>query len=217
MSEYKLKPTRWYYILALIIPIIACGMTTWLVYRSVPKLPGALEATGIHHLTQVIVPGSAEIHFPKTGAYAVYYEYRSTINGVKYVRDKFPPSINCHLRSKATGEDIELASPHAEGDMYTTQNQERVGVLFKSISINQPGVHIFSCQYTDGRTHPQIVLAVGPNIIWELFNVAAKPVAAILCGAFVFIVGLGIAILIAGLVAFKRYQAGKQRHLTPYA
>jgi len=209
MSEYKLKPTRWYYILALIIPIIACGMTTWLVYRSIPTLPGALDAVGIQNLTQVVVPGSAEITFPKAGAYAVYYEYRSVINGVKYVRDKFPSSINCHLRSKATGEDIELASPHAEGDMYTTQNQERVGVLFKSISINQPGVHIFSCQYTDGRTHPQIVLAVGPNIIWEFFNVAAKPVAAIVCGGLVFTVGLVIAMLIAGLVAFKRYQAGK--------
>ena len=209
MSEYKLKPTRWYYVIALLIPIFACLGTTLLVYPNVPKLPGALERMGINDLTRIIAPGSADIYFPKAGGYAVYYEYRSVINGVKYVRDKFPSSINCHLRSKATGEDIELASPHAEGDMYTTQYQERVGVLFKSISINQPGVHIFSCQYTDGRTHPQIVLAVGPNIIWEFFNVAAKPVAAIVCGGLVFTVGLVIAMLIAGLVAFKRYQAGK--------
>jgi hypothetical protein len=209
MSTSKQKPTRWYYILALLIPVIACGMTTWLVYRSIPTLPGALDAVGIQNLTQIVVPGSAEIIFPKAGAYAVYYEYRSVINGVKYVRDKFPSSINCHLRSKATGEDIELASPHAEGDMYTTQNQERVGVLFKSISINQPGVHIFSCQYTDGRTHPQIVLAVGPNIIWEFFNLAAKPVAAFVCGSFAFVGGLGISILIIGFVAIKRYQSNK--------
>ena len=48
--------------------------------------------------------------------------------------------------------------PNAEGDMYSTQNQERAGVLMKSISLNQPGVYEISCQYPDGRTHPQIVL-----------------------------------------------------------
>jgi hypothetical protein len=209
MSAGKQKPSRWYYGLAILIPIFACGLTMFWVYRNVPKLPGALEVFGINSLTKVIVPGSAEINFPKVGAYAVYYEYRSVINGVNYVRDKFLPSINCQLRSKATGKNIELASPHAEGNMYATQNQERVGVLFKSISINQPGVHIFSCRYTDGRLNPEIVLAVGPNIIWELFNLAAKPIAATVCGGFVFIGALGISILIIGLVAIKRYQSKK--------
>lgn len=44
MSEYKLKPTRWSYVLALLIPIFACLGTALIVYRNVPKLPGALEA-----------------------------------------------------------------------------------------------------------------------------------------------------------------------------
>ena len=29
-------------------------------------------------------------------------------------------------------------------------------------------------RYTDGRSDPQIVLAVGPNIIWEFFNIGSK-------------------------------------------
>jgi hypothetical protein len=206
MSGEKKKPSRWYYVLAILLPIFACGLTTFLVYRRVPKLPGALEAIGIDNLTQVIVPGSAEINFPKEGAYAVYYEYHSEINGVKYVRDKYPPYMNCQLTSKATGQDVELASPHAEGDMYSTQNRERVGVLMKSISINQPGVHIFSCQNVDGRSDPQIVLAVGPNIIWEFFNLAAKPLAAAVCGSFVFVGACVISAVILVVVALKRYQ-----------
>jgi hypothetical protein len=209
MSERKLKPTRWYYGLAILLPVLACVVTAFLVYRNVPKLPGALEVLGIDNLTRVTVPGSAEIDFPKAGAYAVYYEYRSVINGVNYIRDKYPPRINCQLRSKATGEDIEIASPNIEGDIYATRNQEHVGVLIKSISINQPGVHIFSCRYMDGRSNPQIVLAVGPNIIWEFFNLAAKPVSATVCGAFVFLAAFGISILIIGLVAFKRHQSKK--------
>jgi hypothetical protein len=207
MSASNLKPTRWYYVLALLIPILACLGTALLVYPTVPELPGALEAAGIHNLTQVVVPGSADIYFPKAGAYAVYYEYRSIIDGVRYDRDKYPPSINCQLTSKATGEDIPLAPDYIEGNKYETQNQERVGVLIKSISIDQPGVYNFSCHYTDGRTYPQIVLAVGPNIVWEFFNIAVKPIAAVICGILVFVCACGISVLIIGFVAFKRHQS----------
>ena len=207
MSASKPKPTRWYYVLAILIPIFACLGTAFLVYPTVPKLPGALEATGIHNLTQVIVPGSAEIHFPKTGGYAVYYEYRSIVDGVRYDRSKYPPDIDCQLTSKATGEDIPLAPDYIEGNKYETQ--ERVGVLINHISIDQPGVYNFSCQYSDGRTYPRIVLAVGPNIVWEFFNVAVKPVAAIICGVLAFLCACGISALIIGFVAFKRHQLKK--------
>ena len=207
MSYRKLKPTRWLYGLAVLIPIFACVGTALLVYPNVPKLPGALEGMGINDLTQVIVPGSAEVFFPKAGGYAVYYEYRSVIDGVSYVRNKYPPSIHCQLTSKSTGVDIALTPDFVEGNMYATQNQERVGVLINSIIIKNPGVYIFSCQYTDGRTHPEIALAVGPNIIWELFNLAAKPFAAIVCGGFVFISALGLSLLIIGFVAIKRHQS----------
>lgn len=207
MSESKQKPSRWYYGLAILIPIFACGLTTYLVYRNVPKLPGAVEATGINNLTRVIVPGSVEIFFPKAGAYAVYYEYRSVIDGVRYIHHKYPPKLNCVLKSKASGADVELASPNVEGNIYSTKNQEHVGVLLKSISINQPGVHILSCRYMDGSSNPQIVLAVGPNFIWEFFNIAAKPVAAFVCGAIVFVGAFGLSMVIISFVAYKRHQS----------
>ena len=209
MSGNKITPSRWYYVLAFLLPVFACGLTGFLVSRNVPKLPGTLGAFDVKQLTRVLVPGSAEINFSKPGAYAVYYDYRSDINGVSYVRAQKLPRVDCQLISKASGEEIPLEATYVEGEIYTTQNKERAGVLMNNISINQPGIHEFSCRYLDGRSNPQIVLAVGPNIIWEFFNVAAKPVAAIVCGGLVFTVGLVIAMLIAGLVAFKRYQAGK--------
>jgi hypothetical protein len=209
MSTSKPKSTRWYYVLAILIPIFACVGTALLVYANVPELPGALEATGIHNLTQVVAPGSADIDFPKTGAYAVYYEYRSVVDGVRYEGDKYPPSIRCTLTSKATGEDVPLGPDYIEGNKYETQNRERVGVLIRSISIDQPGVYDFSCQYADGRAYPRIVLAVGPNIVWEFFNVVAKPIAAIVCGGLVFVCACGISMLIIGIVAFRRHQSKK--------
>jgi len=207
MSTKKLKPSRWYYILAFIIPIFACIGTTLLVYPNVPELPGALEAVGVKNLTQVVVPGSAEVSFPKKGAYAVYYEYRSVINGMSYARDEYPPIMRCQLRSKVTGEAVRLEHSNVKGNIYTTQNPIRAAVMYKQISIDQPGIYTFSCQYTNGAAIPRSVMSVGPNIIWGFFNIAAKPIAAILSGAFAFVMACWISILIIGLVAYKRHQS----------
>jgi hypothetical protein len=203
----KKKPTRWYYLLAILIPIFACVGTGLFVYGNMPQLPAALESLGIKNLTQVVVPGSVEIHFPESGAYAIYYEYRSVIDGVSYFWDEYPPSIQCQLRSNRTGEAVKLAPSNVEGDVYTYP--ERAGVFFKHISIDQPGVYNFSCQYPDGRSYPKIVMAVGPNLVWEFFNVALKPIAALLCGAFTFVFACGVSILIISFVAFKRHQSKK--------
>jgi hypothetical protein len=207
MSENKQKPSRWYYVLALFIPIFACAGTGALVYRSVPDLPGALEDVGIKDLTQVVVPGSADVTFPKKGAYAVYYEYRSVIDGVSYTRDEYPPIMRCQLRSKATGIDVELEPTNVKGNVYVTRNPNRAAVMYKEISIDQPGIYTFSCQYTDGRTIPKSVMAVGPNIVWEFFNIAAKPLAASIGGAFAFLCACGLSLLIIGFVAFKRHRS----------
>jgi hypothetical protein len=209
MSERKIKPSRWYYVVALLIPFFACVGTALFVYTNVPKLPGALEGMGINDLTQVVVPGSTDVHFPKAGGYAVYYEYRSVNDGVSYARNKFPPSIQCQLTSKSTGEDIAVTPDYVEGNMYATQNEERVGVLINSIVIKNPGIYHFSCQYPDGRKSPEIVLAVGPNIIWEFFNIAAKPIAATLTGGLVFAGAGMISILILVFVAIKRHESKK--------
>jgi len=210
MSGNKLKPSGWYYVLALFLPVLACGLTGSLIFFNVPKLPGALDAFDVDQLTRVIVPGSAEINFPESGAYAVYYEYRSDLNGVSYVRAQNLPWIDCQLTSKASGEEIKLESTYVEGDIYSTHNKGRAGVLMNNISINQPGVHEFSCRYLDGRSNPQIVLAIGPNMIWEFFNLAVKPVAAIAGGLIVFFFMSLISLCIVIFVAIKRNQSSNR-------
>ncbi len=206
MSDRKQKPTRWFYLAAILMPFFACVGTGIFVQQRMPNLPGALDAAGIDNLTQVIVPGSEEISFPKAGAYAVYYEYRSAINGVKYVRNEFPPRLNCQLKSKATGKDVEMTRNYIEGNIYSTQNEDRAGVHIMSITIDKPGVHLFSCQFPKDSTSPKLVLAVGPNIIWEFFNLALKPISAVFFGGLMFFCVSGISVLLAGIVAFKRRQ-----------
>ena len=199
--------------LAVLLPIFACFGTGLLVYLNVPDIPGALEGMGVESLTQVVVPGSAELSFPQKGAYAVYYEYHSVIDGVSYTRDEYPPVMRCQLVSKATGRGIRLEPTQVKGNIYSTHNPHRAAVMYRQISIDQPGTYTFSCQYANGESVPRSVLAVGPNMVWGFLNMAAKPIAAVLGGTFVFLMACGISLLFIAVVAYKRYRS--KNTLTP--
>ena len=187
MSAQRSRPTRWYPVLAaVLLPLFGCLISAAIIYGQFQGLPGALGRMSLNNLTQVVVPGSREIRFSKKGTYAVYYEYRSVVNNVSYISNKTPPRLECNLRSKTSGESASLAPDYVESNIYSTKNNERVGVLMMSISIDQPGAYDFSCRYPDGSTMPKVVLAVGPNFMWEFFSVAARPLAAALGGLVVF-------------------------------
>jgi len=207
MSNQKTKPKRWYYGLAAILPVLGCLIATAIIYRGFPNLPGVLETIDIHNMTQVIAPGSADIMFPKKGAYAVYYEYRSLVDGVQYVNTKTPPPLICSLTSRATGKEVGVSPEYIEGNTYSTKDRERVGVHILSISMTEPGTYTFSCHYPDEGSVQKVVLAIGPNIVWELFNVVAKPIAAILGGLVVLIGSGAIAFLISIVIAIRRSQS----------
>ena len=143
MSNQKTKPSRWYYGLAALLPVLGCLITTAIIYRGFPNLPGALETIDVHNVTQVIVPGSADIPFPKKGAYAVYYEYRSLVDGLQSINEKIPPHLICSLTSKATGKEVGVSPEYIQGNTYSTKDRERVGVHILSISMTEPGIPTF--------------------------------------------------------------------------
>ena len=51
MSNQKIKPSRWYYGLAALLPVLGCLITTAIIYQGFPNLPGALEIIDIHNMT----------------------------------------------------------------------------------------------------------------------------------------------------------------------
>jgi hypothetical protein len=96
MERQKTNPSSWIYVVAVVIPLLGCLIAMVLVYHWFPALPGTLDArVNIDNLTQIVVPGSGEISFPKSGAYAVYYEYRSVVDGVAYATGEKPPALAC--------------------------------------------------------------------------------------------------------------------------
>ena len=206
MNKEKKKPNGWIYVLVALIPILGCLLTTVVVYLGLPSLPETLDSKMDYlKLTQIVVPGSEDITFAETGAYAVYYEYRSVVDGVVYTSSETPPDLVCSLTSKASGEDIGTAPDYVKTNTYSTKERERVGVLIQSITIKEPGIYTFSCSYVDNSSQPEIVLAVGPNFVWEFFGIVAKLGIPLFVGLIAVLSSVLVAIVIAIVIAVKRH------------
>ena len=208
MSNLYFKLNRWAYGFAALAFILGCLLKMMSFYQTFPNIPGELEdRVTLNKVTQLFIPGSADITFAKPGAYAVYYEYANAINGMRYENGSQPPSLECALTSKTSGEKVHAVPDYVETNTYSTKDQERVGVLIMSIAIHDQGIYTFACQYPDGRTHPEIVVSVGPNFIWEFFNIFAKVGCSILSGMAIFFFSVLFCIII---VVVKRTQAKKR-------
>ena len=208
MDSQNARPSRWYYGLAALVLVLGCLVAMALVYRWFPGLPGALESRmNVDNLRQVVVPGSEDIDFAESGAYAVYYEYRSVVDGLVYASSETPPVLACTLTSKATGADVAVVPDYVKTNTYSAKDHERVGVLIRSITIDEPGTYTFSCQYAAGGSQPEIVLAVGPNFMWEFFGIAARTVLTAAAGVVVLLGCGAVAAVVALTIAIKRRQS----------
>ena len=209
MNNQKTKPSGWYYGLAVLALVLGCLVATAILYPGTRGLPASIaEAHDLSCLTQVVVPGSADLTLSRTGAYAVYYEYRSVVDGVEYVRSETPPAVECSLTLKATGRQVPVVPDFVETNRYSAGmgkgRGKRTGVLIMSTTIDDPGNYTFSCRYSDGREQPEIVLAVGQNILWEDIGILARTVGPVLASLTV-LGGSGVvAMAIVIVVTVKR-------------
>ena len=211
MKKKGRKLSAWYYGMGVLIFVAGCLLTAVILFQGTKELPGSIrKAYDLNRLTQVVVPGSADLTLSRSGAYGVYYEYRGIIDGVEHMGGQTPPTLSCSILSTASGREIPVVPDFVDTNRYSgggaNYKERREGVLIMSTTIDKPGNYTFSCQYPGGEEQPKIVVSVGQNIAWEVIQTllrTAKPAfagLAVMCGASM------VAIFVSAVIAVKRYR-----------
>jgi hypothetical protein len=190
MKEKKQLPSGWFYGIAVLVLLLGLFVSGWIIKGSglerYPALIKRVIGEEQHHLR---VPGSVVVNLTRTGAYGIYYE-NSLVSATVNPRLMIPPAIKCSLTSQSTGAKVNAVSDYIESNRYWSQDQGRYFVLIMSITIDKPDTYTFTCDYLDGRSEPEIPLALGPNYIWEFLKVTGKVAlpllggTGVLCGSF---------------------------------
>jgi len=191
-SNQNIKPSRWYYGLAIVVFIIGGSLFTLFLFNSLSGLTGAL--------TQVVVPVKSDITFPETGKYTIFYEYQSVVGNRLYFTGESLSGLQCTLTSKVTGYRIALSRPLTRST-YSLGGRKGVSVL--EFNIDQPGIYEFSASYPGGHEGPEVVLAMGQGFLKNLMG-------TIFSGLAIFFGSGAIAIAIIVATFLKRQKAKKQ-------
>jgi hypothetical protein len=150
-------------------------------------------------LKQVVVPGESELTLNKPGSYTIFHEYESVVGTRIYSSSRGVPGLECSLRSKATGAQVELLRSSSN----TTYSMGgRSGTAYLTFHIEQPGVYVLSAQYPECREGDETVLAVGHGVGTRIVGGVLGSMAA-----------LGVCILLAvGIGVYTgvmRYRTGE--------
>ena len=193
MSEKKIKPSGWFYVLAGLV--LVGGMVGFGFFL----VDGLSDLSG--GLTQVVVPGSQELTFSKTGAHTVFHEHKSIVGSKMYsMTPGGLAGLQCRLVSKADGQEI-LLSPTSMSSTYSMGSRSGVGVF--DFNIDSPGEYLFSASYPPEQEGPQAVLAIGHGFVEQLLT-------TVLGGLAIMFGSLTAAIAIALTTFFMRRGAKKR-------
>ncbi len=106
---------------------------------------------------RLVVPGKHEIELISPGRYTIFYEYQSSIGGKAYSTGQDAPNLQYTLRSKETGDEIELFLK--EGILKPKYFRvKRAGVGLFGFKIEEAGMYEFSASYPEEQKGPNIVL-----------------------------------------------------------
>ena len=147
-------------------------------------------------MIRVVVPGNAVLVLDKPGAYTVYHEKKSTVDGRYYASDAVN-GLSLRLTDEATGAPVRLAEPSVSSN-YTIGNKS--GTSIYAFTIDRPGRYRLAATLAGGRSEPQAVLAVDQGMFGEMFRLIFGTMA-------IAFAGLGVAGAIVLAVVWQRSKA----------
>lgn len=168
------------------------GLVAAFLYLS-PRI-GAVDAG----MQRVVVPGSAGLQFDKPGAYTIFHEQRSLVDG-RYYESTGVSGLAVALVQQPSGAAIRLVRPSFSSEYSIGV---RHGTSFLVFTLDRPGAYLLTTALPDGRDEPKTVLAIGQSTMGAMFSLIGTALA--IAGS-----GFAIALAIVAVTLRQRNQAKK--------
>ena len=180
MDAASVKPSRAYYLLAVLLLLAcagACVASVFVIVRMVDVIIPMVDVRS----DQIVVPGSGQFRLDKPGDYVVAYESRSVVKGRAFCTQDDVPPLSCQVVCLPARQAVTLGPTRGS---YTYSFGPRSGQAVWSFHANRAGPYELSAAYLPGvRNTEQVVLAVVPELPWrKLLGWLALGVGACLCG-----------------------------------
>jgi hypothetical protein len=160
---------------------------------------GTLDAL----LVRVVVPGSSVLALDKPGAYTIFHEQKSFVDG-QYYASKSVEGLRVVLVAEAGGAAVKLDEPSGSSS-YSIGNREGTSIL--GFTIDRPGNYRLTASLASGRSEPKAVLAVGQGMMGALFSMIFGTMA-------ISFGGLGVAGVVVLVTLWQQSKAKKAQAAT---
>jgi len=192
MINEAIKPSRWYYGLAVLVFLTGASVFGLFLFENLSGLTDRLP--------QLVVPGEYEIMLSETGKYTIFHEYQSVVGNRMYSARQDLSGLRCSLISKESGAQVRL---YRASMTATYSAGSRAGVSVFNFMVDHPGNYEFSAWYPKGREGPEVVLAIDCGFTRRLMG-------TIFGGLAIFFGTLGVTAVIAIITFVKRQKAKEQ-------
>ena len=139
--------------------------------------------TGLFHitdnLTQIVMPGEADLSLQGNLNYTVFLEEQSVVNGQIFSVRETITGLTCHLREQPAGTEIPLRASRASMN-YNVNGRSGRSLLEFIPPVT--GAYHFACGYEQGKPGPQAVMAVGAGFGKKLTDMLARCFASMFGG-----------------------------------
>lgn len=177
-----IRPSWWYAVPGILLIVVGAGLFAYFLF------------TGIFHLTdlltQVVVPGKAELELKTRGKYTVFLEEQSVVNGRIYSTTQSVNGLTCAVEDQAGTQKLSLRRPSFSTN-YTFNGRAGRSVL--EFDVPQPGSYEFSCGYPEGVKGPETVVAVGTGVSDRILQTLGRSLFALFGGG---VTGLVIILIV---------------------
>ena len=197
MEAREVRPSWWYASIGVALALAGVGLFAYFLVHGIFHLTDSL--------TQVVVPGQAQLSLNPPGTYTIFLEEQSVVDGRIYSTTESVDGLKCTVASQSENQQIPLRRP---GMSVTYNVHGRSGRSVLAFPVKVAGQYTLFCNYPLETRGPQTVVAVGAGV-------GEKLTQTVLWSLVSMFGGMGSGALVIALIIMKRRAAEEKLAASP--